>query len=215
MIAGLLPLLALGDFEAALQNTLRALRVVPKEHRFARFLVVSCAAGSYAMSGHRNEAFKILTEALEDDLAKGSRNVAGFLTTKAAIEYYCGNIAGVEASAKHIHNPENGYVRSLLNAFEEKISTETAVTPSAEHRSEAGQSADAVLASGLSIRELEVLNLLEGPLSKKEIAERLFVSPETVKKHIYRIYRKLKAHSRLQAVAAAKQRGLLSAKKQY
>jgi LuxR family transcriptional regulator, maltose regulon positive regulatory protein len=61
----------------------------------------------------------------------------------------------------------------------------------------------------LTERELAVLRLLEGELSRREIADALYVSLDTVKTHIRGIYRKLDAGSRGDAVAAARQRGLI------
>ncbi|GAB6909718.1 Transcriptional regulatory protein LiaR (fragment) [Desulfosarcina cetonica] len=45
--------------------------------------------------------------------------------------------------------------------------------------------------------------LLAERLSNKEIADRLFISPITVKRHTANIYRKLNVHSRRQAVVEA------------
>ena len=55
----------------------------------------------------------------------------------------------------------------------------------------------------LSNRELDVLELLTQRLSNKEIAERLHVSSETVKKHTRNLYQKLEVHGRREAVAKA------------
>jgi DNA-binding NarL/FixJ family response regulator len=55
----------------------------------------------------------------------------------------------------------------------------------------------------LSQREQDVLRALAAGLDNQGIAERLFVSPETVRSHIVRIYRKLDVDSRLQAVLFA------------
>lgn len=55
----------------------------------------------------------------------------------------------------------------------------------------------------LSQREKDVLRALAAGLDNQGIAERLFVSPETVRTHIVRIYRKLDVDSRLQAVLFA------------
>jgi LuxR family maltose regulon positive regulatory protein len=46
-------------------------------------------------------------------------------------------------------------------------------------------------------------------MSNKEIAGRLFVSVTTVKTHINNLYRKLDARSRIQAVARARELGLI------
>jgi DNA-binding NarL/FixJ family response regulator len=58
-------------------------------------------------------------------------------------------------------------------------------------------------------RELEVLALLDEGLTNREIAARLFISPKTVGIHVARLHRKLDAHTRGQAVAVARRRGLL------
>jgi LuxR family maltose regulon positive regulatory protein len=65
------------------------------------------------------------------------------------------------------------------------------------------------VASLLTQRELEVLALLAEGLSNKEAAARLHRSPETVKKHVYNIYRKLDVDSRFSALAQARALGIL------
>ena len=57
---------------------------------------------------------------------------------------------------------------------------------------------------GLSRRELEVLQLISAGLSNQEIAERLFVSLNTVKTHSSNLFGKLEVKSRTQAVDKAK-----------
>lgn len=61
----------------------------------------------------------------------------------------------------------------------------------------------------LTDREIEVLQLVGRGLSNKEIAERLFISPHTVKRHIANILRKLDCPSRAAAVAQATRAGVL------
>lgn len=62
----------------------------------------------------------------------------------------------------------------------------------------------------LTEREQVILELIATGLSRKEIATHLYVSLNTVKTHTQNLYNKLKVHSRMQAVAQAKQLGLLS-----
>ncbi|MGB3088469.1 MAG: response regulator transcription factor, partial [Chitinophagaceae bacterium] len=52
----------------------------------------------------------------------------------------------------------------------------------------------------LSNREKEILELLSRGLMYKEIASQLFLSPETVRKHVYHIYEKLHVNNRVAAV---------------
>tara|TARA_R110000868_G_scaffold259361_1_gene517131 strand:+ start:34443 stop:34859 length:417 start_codon:yes stop_codon:yes gene_type:complete len=57
---------------------------------------------------------------------------------------------------------------------------------------------------GISDREIEVLELVAQGLSNKEIAEKLFVSINTVKTHLSKLYEKLEVSRRTQAVEKAK-----------
>ena len=61
----------------------------------------------------------------------------------------------------------------------------------------------------ITARELEVLQLIAEGLSNREIAEKLFVSENTVKTHSSRVFDKLGAKRRTQAVQLAKEFGLL------
>jgi DNA-binding NarL/FixJ family response regulator len=61
----------------------------------------------------------------------------------------------------------------------------------------------------LSEREREVLDLIADGATNREIAERLFLSPHTVKEHTSALYRKLGARNRAEAVQLAQRIGLL------
>ena len=62
---------------------------------------------------------------------------------------------------------------------------------------------------GITPRELEILEALAAGFSNREIAERLFVSENTVKTHTARLFDKLSARRRTQAVQLAKEAGLI------
>jgi two-component system, NarL family, response regulator LiaR len=63
---------------------------------------------------------------------------------------------------------------------------------------------------GISKREYEVLELMAQGLSNQEIADKLFVSLNTIKTHTSNLFMKLDARRRTQAVRRAKELGLLS-----
>jgi ATP/maltotriose-dependent transcriptional regulator MalT len=62
---------------------------------------------------------------------------------------------------------------------------------------------------GISGRELEVLKLLAAGQSNKEIARQLELSPNTVKTHIARLFEKLQARRRTEAMVRARELGIL------
>ena len=61
----------------------------------------------------------------------------------------------------------------------------------------------------LSKREIEVLEQLSTGLSYTAIADNLFLSPSTVRKHIENIYQKLQVHSKIEAVQKAKRHNII------
>lgn len=62
---------------------------------------------------------------------------------------------------------------------------------------------------GITKRELEILDLIAKGMSNREIAEKLFVSENTVKTHSSRLFDKLSAKRRTQAVQIGKEMGLI------
>jgi DNA-binding CsgD family transcriptional regulator len=62
---------------------------------------------------------------------------------------------------------------------------------------------------GITRRELDILELIAQGMSNREIAEKLFVSENTVKTHSSRVFDKLGAKRRTQAVQLGKEFGLL------
>jgi DNA-binding NarL/FixJ family response regulator len=61
----------------------------------------------------------------------------------------------------------------------------------------------------LTIREVEVLEQLSKGLNYNIIADNLFLSPSTVRKHIENIYTKLQVHNKLEAIQKAKNNNLI------
>jgi DNA-binding CsgD family transcriptional regulator len=69
--------------------------------------------------------------------------------------------------------------------------------------------ADRLTELGITPREHEILHLIAEGLSNREIAERLFVSENTVKTHSSRLFAKLGAKRRTHAVSIGKESGIL------
>jgi HD-GYP domain-containing protein (c-di-GMP phosphodiesterase class II) len=63
--------------------------------------------------------------------------------------------------------------------------------------------------AGLTVREVEILRLVARGQSNKEIAQRLVITPKTVRNHVEHIYAKIDASSRAAAALFAMQHGLL------
>jgi DNA-binding CsgD family transcriptional regulator len=68
---------------------------------------------------------------------------------------------------------------------------------------------EAQLGGELTERELEVLRLLVGELSTRQMAKSLYIAPNTIRTQIKSIYRKLGVSSRKQAVDEAHAMGLI------
>jgi LuxR family maltose regulon positive regulatory protein len=101
-----------------------------------------------------------------------------------------------------------GYVDKLLAAFAQPAALQQSkienplVPGSLQGKSE-------ILPEPLSQRELEILKLIAHGLSNREIGERLFLALDTIKGHNRKIFDKLQVHSRTEAVARARELGLL------
>ncbi len=93
------------------------------------------------------------------------------------------------------------YVRRLLTAF---ANADTGGAVSSQT-----QSPGSKLVEPLSPRELEILQLIAQGLSNREISKRLFLALSTVKGHNQIIFSKLQVQSRTEAVARARELGLL------
>jgi LuxR family maltose regulon positive regulatory protein len=107
-----------------------------------------------------------------------------------------------EASAREIM-PRQGlpnYTGKLLAAFEaekQKIEAKPDLPPAQP------------LSDPLSQRELNILQLIAQGLSNREIGERLFLALDTIKGHNRVIFDKLQVQSRTEAIARARELGLL------
>lgn len=88
----------------------------------------------------------------------------------------------------------SGFAQELLRLFYPETA-ENAHTVSSSHM--------------LSTREVEVLKLVAMGLANKQIADKMHISLHTVKTHLQRIYKKIEVSRRTQAIAKAKQMGII------
>jgi DNA-binding NarL/FixJ family response regulator len=65
--------------------------------------------------------------------------------------------------------------------------------------------------SSLTSRECEVLALLAEGMTRPQIARDLYISLNTVDRHVLHIFRKLNAHTAIQAINNARRQGVLAA----
>jgi len=135
--------------------------------------------------GNTKQALALLKRAL--DLAESEQYVRLFVDEGAPMA----------ALLKHFNTSE--YADKLLAALD---ASEVEAAPVSNESA-------ARLTEPLSQKELKTLQLLISGLSNKEIAEQLFVSPNTVKTHLRNIYDKMRVNNRAQAIARARELGLI------
>jgi len=126
-----------------------------------------------------------------------------FLVIEHSLEIYGGLVAaifsavGIWLGLKLTKTKETVIVREVPVEIPVRIAEPFAVN-------------DASLARlAITPRELEILQAIAAGLSNREIAEKLFVSENTVKTHSSRLFDKLQAKRRTQAVQIAKEAGLI------
>jgi len=97
----------------------------------------------------------------------------------------------------------------LVAGGQSLISPTMAAKLLAEFKAIAGSDGQPARAPKLTDRELEVLNLVARGLNNREIADKLYISENTVKNHVRNMLEKLQLHSRIEAVMYAVRRRLL------
>jgi NarL family two-component system response regulator LiaR len=126
-----------------------------------------------------------------------------WLVIEHSVEIWGGLIAALFASlgiALGLHLTRHR-VRTVFVPVEVPVPVEAAQEFSVDERRQRER--------GVTARELEILGLIADGLSNREIAERLFVSENTVKTHSSRLFDKLGARRRTQAVQLGREAGLL------
>jgi LuxR family maltose regulon positive regulatory protein len=143
--------------------------------------------------GDDGQALSVLAHVLS--LAEPEAYVRTFVDEGAPMARLLRDALAERFGDTEAHGISPGYVSRLLTAFRE---SPPAVAPATQ-----------ALVEPLTERELEVLRLIAGGLSNREIAQQLVVAVSTVKSHINHLYAKLEVKNRTQAVARARELGFL------
>jgi LuxR family maltose regulon positive regulatory protein len=183
-------LAGLHDFFTSIHNT--------------RFLiyVLAMQALLYDGRGNDSEALSVLEYAIK--LARPGGFIRPFLDLGPEMEGLLHRLAEQNIAVKYVGQLLEAFNNDGIRALPEPSGGQS-IHPSAgttQPRDEA-----------LTGRELEILTLLAKRLRNKEIAEKLFISPETVKRHTINIYSKINVHTRQEAVAKARVMGIFSRKR--
>jgi LuxR family maltose regulon positive regulatory protein len=122
------------------------------------------------------------------------------LLTLSEVELACGDRSGARQALAQVRAimeeyPDAGIYPELLERQEENLRVR--------------KPREAQLGGELTERELDVLRLLVGELSTRQMAQSLYIAPNTIRTQIKSIYRKLGVSSRKQAVDEAHALGLI------
>ncbi|MBA3425414.1 MAG: helix-turn-helix transcriptional regulator [Rubrobacter sp.] len=182
-------LIARGEHDKALQLLGRLLLAAQAGGRTGRMIeILVLQALARLAEGHTSLAMSTLARALP--LAEPEGYIRVFADEGAPM-------AGLLRHAS-VGGASPGYAGELLAACEQATRDRAPRT-----RSAVGEGPQP-LSEPLSERELEVLRLIALGQSNREIARELYVSLGTIKTHINNTYRKLGVHSRVRAVARAR-----------
>lgn len=122
-----------------------------------------------------------------------------FLIAEQSVQIYGGLIAAIFAVL-------GIWLGMELTATRQKIVVKEVLVPARESFVPNESKRDAL---GITRRELEILELIAQGMSNREMAEKLYLSENTIKTHCSRAFDKLGAKRRTQAVQLGKEFGLL------
>ena len=185
-------LLAQGDPSAALA-VLKPLRrqMEARGWQDERLKVMVLQAVAHHAHGEKDEAVQLLSDALA--LAEPEGFIRLFVDEGEPMRMALSDVRlSIQKQLRGQGHGLLGYVDKLLAAF-----AQSTVMPQLK------------MAEPLSQRELEVLRLVAQGLSNQEIGERLFLALDTVKGHNRSIFGKLQVQRRTEAIARARELGLL------
>ncbi|MEM7345754.1 MAG: LuxR C-terminal-related transcriptional regulator [Chloroflexota bacterium] len=170
-----------------LDRLLREAKVPDRVGSILEILIVQAVA--QAARKNTQQALILLEQALA--LAEPEQYIQIFIDEGSPMEYLLSKMV--------TQGEMTAYIDRLLVAFDLEKTDEVNPQAASPH----------LLIDPLTQRELEVLQLIAQGLSNREISERLFLALDTVKGHNRRIYGKLQVQRRTEAVARARELGLL------
>jgi len=141
------------------------------------------------MNGEKDKAVQLLVDALT--LAEPGGFIRLFVDEGRPMAQLLSEATGMVPDY-------TGKLLAVFEAEEQKSEGTSSLPPPAQ-----------ALIEPLSRRELEVLHLMAQGLSNQEMSERLFLALDTVKGHNRKIFDKLQVQRRTEAVARARELGLL------
>jgi len=152
----------------------------------------------HAAQGNASDALEKLAEALA--LAEPGGFIRPFLDQGTEMADLLGRLVK--------QNPTLQYAGHILEAFGGG-KTEFFGRRADDQNKPGASLPDKPLIEPLTNREIEVIRMLAKGVTNNDIAESLFISPETVKRHLSTIYRKLDVKNRQQAIISARSIGIL------
>ena len=178
---------------ALLENLLAFARVRHNKNVLIQTLVFKAAF--YAEQGGQEIAISLLNEALS--LTDQMDHIRTYVDHGPVLQNLIKEIAAIQQ--------DNKQVIRLLKVFEDDSNSISKSVLSSHEKGERH-------ASLLSKREFEILSCVKLGLQNNEIADQLFISTDTVKKHLYRAFQKLDVKNRTAAVNKLKVLGLFTDK---
>ncbi len=194
-----------GETERALHMLQQSYRETAANERTDSLIKIILVQAKAALrTGRRGEAQALVAKALT--LSEKGGYIRFYLDESPDIRELLASLAKITGAAKkspQLSFPAN-YLARILAAYplDDTADASEAVL-------ESNTAPDIYHLDPLSERELEVLRLIKDGLSNNDIAERLFISLNTVKTHTKKINQKLNVSSRTQAVARAQQWSLI------
>jgi LuxR family maltose regulon positive regulatory protein len=191
-------LLAQGDSSAALA-VLEPFRQQMEARGWAdeRLKAMVLQAVALYLKGEKAPAAQVLAEALA--LAEPGGFIRLFVDEGEPMRLLIDDFRlQIEKQSRGHDHQLIGYVDKLLAAFMRPAAPQPAIS-----------NLQSAMVEPLSQRELKILELIAQGLSNREIGERLFLALDTVKGHNRKIFDKLQVQSRTEAIARARELGLL------